>query len=112
MPLLDHFHPPLSPFNPWESFHTHWATRLSEVIAPLLPPEFQVEIGCHSGSRVEIDVATFERQTEHGNGFQAGSGGAAEAVLTWSPPAAAYALPAVFPDTFEVRVFSTIAGLS
>ena len=31
---------------------------------------------------------------------------------TWAPPAPAHEVPAIFPDTFEVRLFSTLAGLT
>ena len=31
---------------------------------------------------------------------------------TWAPPAPAHVVPATFPDTFEVRLFSTMAGLT
>ena len=29
---------------------------------------------------------------------------------TWAPPAPAHVIPAIFPDAFEVRIFSTMAG--
>ena len=29
MPLLDHFHPPLSLTHSWESFHARWAVALA-----------------------------------------------------------------------------------
>ena len=37
MPLLDHFHPPLSERRHWHSFHNSWATYLSSQINALLP---------------------------------------------------------------------------
>ena len=40
MPLLDHFHPPLSDTYDWHSFYSNWATRLADGITPLLPLEF------------------------------------------------------------------------
>ena len=30
MPVLDHFHPPLSQRRHWESFHSAWATALAD----------------------------------------------------------------------------------
>jgi hypothetical protein len=109
MPLLDHFHPPLSTERRWESFHSGWATRLVDALTELLPPKYIAEEYAHFGPAIEIDVATFERvpvtTPEDGNG----------AVKTaepevWAPPAADGVFPAVFPDTFEVRVMSTDAG--
>jgi hypothetical protein len=108
MPLLDHFHPPLSAERRWESFHSSWATRIADALTERwLPPNYIAEEHAHLGPSVEIDVATFEREA---------SAGAAEgAVATvpakvWAPPAADGALAAVFPDTFEVRVLSTDTG--
>ena len=34
MPLLDHFHPPLSETRKWEGFHSHWTSSLAAL--PLL----------------------------------------------------------------------------
>jgi hypothetical protein len=87
MPLLDHFHEPLYPGRCWRSFLANWATRLADALTLLVPAEFHVEQACHGGPRVGIDVTTYEKTA-----------------------AAAYSIPAVFPDTFEVHVFSTIAG--
>jgi hypothetical protein len=113
MPLLDHFHPPLQPHHHWESFHSNWATRLADALNDQwLPPEFIAEEYTHAGSRLEIDVASFEQEpTEVGRQPQHHL----TATLTpsaWSPPVAPYTIPAVFPDTFEVRVFSTTSGLT
>ena len=32
MPLLDHFHPPLSERRPWESFHSTWCGSLADYL--------------------------------------------------------------------------------
>jgi hypothetical protein len=92
MPLLDHFHPPLSPHHRWESFYSNWATRIADAIDAILPPEFQVEEHTHAGPGFEIDVATYEGES--------------------APPMPDRPMPATFPDTFEVRVFSTASGLT
>lgn len=111
MPLLDHFHPPLYPHHHWESFHSNWATRIADGIAPLLPPEFQVEEYTHAGPGFEIDVATYEEQTPSPGGA-AGPALATRAAPAYAPPVPDGTLPAAFPDTFEVRVFNTTAGLT
>jgi hypothetical protein len=40
MPLLDHFHPPLSRTHPWRGFHGTWATNVARLLnaIDLLPP--------------------------------------------------------------------------
>lgn len=110
MPLLDHFHPPLSAERRWESFHSSWATRLADALTERwLPPNYIAEEHVHLGPSVEIDVATFERDR---TSSAAGDGGVVATVgaRVWTPPAADAVCPAVFPDTFEVRVLSTDTG--
>jgi hypothetical protein len=108
MPLLDHFHPPLSEDRHWESFHAAWASYLAEDLNRRLPERYFAEELTHAGAVVEIDVGTFE-----GSARTAGTDGSATATLppqVWTPPAAAFIIPAVFADDFEVRVFSTETG--
>jgi hypothetical protein len=117
MPLLDHFRPPLSDTRHWESFHARWAGAIADALNDkLLPAGYYAEEQVHVG-RLEIDVATFE--TERSGGARppvdrAGDGAAGLATLpatwAWSPPAPDLLLPAVFPDSVEVLVFSGEAG--
>jgi hypothetical protein len=89
MPLLDHFHPPLSVVRHWESLHARWASSIADALnRDLLPPDYYAEEQVHIGSRVEIDVATFEGES-------------------LGP---ALRMPAIFPDSLEVLVFSSEAG--
>ncbi|HJT76817.1 MAG TPA: DUF4058 family protein [Gemmataceae bacterium] len=110
MPLLDHFHPPLSDRRHWESFHAAWATEIMRTLnREVLPPGCFAEAQVHVGSRVEIDVATFEQEREAA--AQAGNGNSGGvAVGTWAPPATALVMPAVFPDEIEVQVFRMSGG--
>src|SRR4051812_16871500 len=110
MPLLDHFHPPLSAERRWESFHSSWATRLVDALTERwLPPNYIAEEHAHFGPSIEIDVGTFARDAsaaEEEDGATVGT----VAAKVWTPRAADGVLPAVFPDTFEVRVLSTDTG--
>ena len=111
MPLLDHFHPPLDERYPWDSLHSGWATRLADALNDCLPDGFIAAEITHSG-RLEIDVATFE---EFGGAQQTARNGGGAATLTapvYTPPAPAHTFTAVFPDTFEVRVFARSGGLT
>jgi len=110
MPLLDHFHPPLYPQHHWQSFHANWATRLADAIQTQLPPDFQVEENS-PGANLEIDVATYEKDVVSSGALRNGPA-ATQTAPAWAPPAAAQTMPALFPETFEVRVFSTVAGLT
>lgn len=102
MPLLDHFHAPLYPARRWESFHAFWATAIGERLnRSLLPEGYYAEAQVHVGTRIEIDVATFDSQTPQVTGWDEGG----VAVETWVPPAATLAMPAVFPEELEIQVF-------
>ena len=110
MPLLDHFHAPLDKRYHWESFHANWATRIADGIAAVLPPDFQVEEHCHGGPNMEIDIATYQEK-EAASGRN-GTHATTQTISTWTPPAAEFTMPAVFPDSFEIRVLSTLGGLT
>src|SRR5262249_5151221 len=109
MPLLDHFHAPLHPRHHWESFHSNWATRLADALNDRwLPPEFLAEEFTHMGAMVEIDVAAYEQKPS-----EPVSNGPPILTMTpptWSPRVPPRTMPAVFPDSFEVRIFSTTTG--
>jgi hypothetical protein len=110
MPLLDHFHPPLSAERRWESFYSSWATKIADALTERwLPPNYIAEEHAHFGPSVAIDVGTFERAPS--SLAEEGSGAVATvSPKLWTPPAAHAVLPAVFPDTFEVRVLCTDTG--
>jgi hypothetical protein len=109
MPLLDHFHPPLQGRRHWEGFHGQWAAVMSDTLNRVLPEEFFAEFQVTLGTRVEVDVATFN---ETDRPAAPPPDGTATAVQTqaWAPPAPVAVLPALFPDDFEVHVFSSMAG--
>lgn len=107
MPLLDHFRPPLLGRRHWESFHSLWAGEIVAALnRDLLPERYFAEAQTHVGGRVEVDVASFT--DEPLNGPAESNGGVA--VMTWSPPLTTVTLPLVFPDEFEIQVFSTATG--
>jgi hypothetical protein len=112
MPLLDHFHAPVKDQLPWESFHSNWATRLADGLMDHLPPEFIVAEHIHSGPGLEIDVATFERASGRPSIPTNGAVTATMVQTSWEPATATQTMPAIFPDSFEVRVFSNSGGLT
>src|SRR5260370_1319294 len=115
MPLLGHFHPPLSQQRHWKSFHARWAAALAHALhSRLLPPgyfaDLQVTLG---GGRIEVDVPTLEKSgtgvPASGPGTQQG-GVATLAAPVWAPPAPALELPATFAEDVEVLVFHSEGG--
>lgn len=102
MPLLDHFRPPLNEEQFWESFHTLWISAIVERLnGGLLPEGYRAQANVHLGE-VAVDVGAFSRS----DGGSPGGDWPTE----WRPSAAALAVPVVYPDELEVRVFSTRSG--
>ncbi len=110
MPLLDHFHVPLFPQRPWESFHTFWAAAIGEWLNRLLPPRYFAAIHTHLGSRIEADVAEFEQSVSEEGVLGNGAAGGV-AVQTWTVPVVVMSMPAVFPDDIEIQVLDTREGV-
>jgi hypothetical protein len=106
MPLLDHFHSPVSDERNWNGFHSKWANVLvDELNLNLLPEGYFAEPQTGQGFPVEVDVATTERRQRAARG--------ATATLpapVWTPSAPTLTMPAAFVDTFEVKVFNTDEG--
>jgi hypothetical protein len=110
MPLLDHFHPPVKNRLPWESLHASWATRLADMLNERwLSQEFLAAEFVSVGSQLQVDVATVHDGQNGASPLE----GAQVATMPrlWTAPPATMQLPAVFPDSFEVRVFETVGGM-
>jgi hypothetical protein len=93
MPLLDHFHPPLSERRPRESIHSLWCSAIVEAINCHLPSRFYGAVNVHLGADVAADVGEFE-----------------VSVATWAPPTVSATMRAEFPDDIEVQVVDTRDG--
>lgn len=97
MPLLDHFHPPLSELRHWHSFHNSWATYLSSRLNALLPDGYFAEANVQYG--VEIDVAAFEEPA------------AKTPSAGWTPPPPHASVPLDLAGAVvEVGIFSRSGG--
>lgn len=112
MPLRDHFRPPLADVTTWEGIHGGWPMVIVQQLGKKLPPRYVAAPHVHSGSYVEIDVATYDTAdagSQPGRGDQA-NGGVATAV--WAPSRPTLAVETELPDAdeYEVRVFDTRRG--
>ncbi len=108
MPLLDHFHPPLSERRPWESFHATWCSSLADHLnQDVLPAEYIALEQVHPGAAIEIDVSVFPKAGPTG-----GEGGGTVTLprTVWTPTAPPRICPAVFPERFTVEVHATEGG--
>jgi len=111
MPLLDHFHPPLSTQRHWEGFHSLWASSIAAALNDqLLPPGYFAEVQIHVGSRLEVDVASFEEESVPAGGTRVKSAAATLPARIWAPPTPSFVMPAIFPDSLEVIVFHDEGG--
>ncbi len=107
MPLLDHFHPPLSLRRHWQGFHSAWANAIVQQLnGGLLPTRFHAEPSVNLGGEVEVDVPTFEEV-----GVTAASGNGISTAV-WAPPRPPLRAAADFSnlDAFEARVFYDEGG--
>lgn len=108
MPLLDHFHPPVSERRSWEGFHGLWAAALVEKLnRDVLAEEYFADMQVHVGSQVEVDIASLSEARQAG---ETGISATATLARVWTPPATSLVLPTVFPDDIEVQVFCTSTG--
>jgi hypothetical protein len=106
MPLLDHFHPPLSSARHWGSFHARWASAISDSLNAVLPRGYFAEIQVHVGSRVEVDVGTFEEVSRSETRSRSEGGVALAEAPAWVAQPPAFSLPLVFPDQIEALVYN------
>jgi hypothetical protein len=99
MPLLDHFHPPVSDEIQWNSFHAVFAGSIADQLTGTVPAGYRVQEHFKIGGGFEIDVATV-RTPAAGPEWRS----------DWQPPPRATAFDTVFPDRFEVLVFRQSGG--
>jgi hypothetical protein len=113
VPLLDHFHPPVSSRKAWEGFHGLWSGYIAvQLNSGVLPDPFESEPGVHVGPLIEIDVATFEPDEDPSlfNGVHHDDdhgGGVATLPQVYAPPAPPLTgvVDIADPDIFEVLVY-------
>jgi hypothetical protein len=97
MPLLDHFHPPLSRTHPSRSFHGAWAAAMARLLnAGVLPAGYYAVPFVDNDGPVEIDVATLREA-----GGRAAGGLEMQA---WSPQAPGMTVAVEWPTADDVRV--------
>jgi hypothetical protein len=106
MPLLDHFHPPLSTQRPWEGIHSAWAATIARQLNDaLLPPDYFAMPHVTVGVRVEADVVAYRSPS-------APDGNGSVALQTWAPPKPALTAVVDFVQlpSFEVQVYQEMGG--
>jgi hypothetical protein len=106
MPLLDHFHPPLSVSHPWKGFHSAWANAITNQLNEVLPEGYYAIAEVPLGDQIEIDVASLERP---GNGAAMGS---EATTAVWAPPRPRLSAAVDFARVrgVEIHVFQDAGG--
>jgi hypothetical protein len=107
MPLLDHFHPPLSVERPWEGIHSTWASTIATQLNQNQLPEDYVAMPLVTiGGGVQVDVGTFQTGEQ-----QEGTNGGVATQL-WAPPQPLLSavVDFVYLDAYEVRVVQQMGG--
>ncbi|HLW65350.1 MAG TPA: DUF4058 family protein [Gemmataceae bacterium] len=108
MPLRDYFQPPVSNVASWEEVHGGWPMVIVQHLFPILPAGYVAAPRVHRGSQIEIDVATYEKNSESEasptSSRASGNGGVATAV--WEPPPT-LEIETDLPeqDEYEVRIY-------
>src|SRR5262245_43048417 len=97
MPLLDHFHPPLSERRQWHSFHQAWAVAIAFELNRQLPSGYYADPNVEFN--IEIDVAALEDEKP------------ATVPEMWTPaaPTMSFAM-ALITDVVEIAVYNSEAG--
>ena len=109
MPLRDHFRPPLSNTSSWEELHGGWPMVIVQQLRKLLPPGYVAGPKVHSGSQVEIDVSTFEKDRDPFSATSEANGGVATAVWV-AEPVVRVETELPDDDEYEVRVYDASRG--
>jgi hypothetical protein len=112
MPLRDHFRSPLDDLTSWEGFHGQWPAMIVLALTRRLPARYVAAPRVHSGSSVEIDVATYESDVPGTSALGAGTGNGGVATAVWAPSRPTLAVATDLPeqDEYEVRVYDTKRG--
>src|SRR5215213_2938776 len=97
MPLLDHFHPPLSRTHPWRGFHGAWAAAMARLLnGGVLPAGYYAVPFLDRDGPVEVNVATVRE-------FEPSVSGPGS-VRTWAPPAPGIEVAVEWPAADDVRI--------
>jgi Protein of unknown function (DUF4058) len=106
MPLRDHFHSS-STLLKWEALHGGWPMMIAQRLNSILPEEYIAQPSVRLGGAMEIDIATFERES----GSRSTSESEDEGNLTlasWTPAKPNILLDTEFPEPseYEVNVYT------
>ncbi len=103
MPLRDHFHSPLEDFASWEGVHGLWPGIIAMRLNSTLPPQYRCDVKVHLGTLIEVDVASFERDSAMAT-YDAATDGS-QAAWEAESPTLLLDTEELTPAEYEVRVY-------
>src|SRR6266404_6473312 len=116
MPLRDHFRPPISRVETWEAVHGGWPMAIVQQFFRTLPPGYVAAPRIHRGTQYEIDVATYELNSNGSTSNESssgnGNGGVATAVVAPPRPTLEIATELPEQDEYEVLIYDDTLGRS
>jgi hypothetical protein len=99
MPLLDHYHLPLSRTHPWRAFHGAWAAAMARLLnAGVLPSGYYAVPFLDRDGPIEIDVATLHSSEPTGTDSEPNG------TQPWNPGEPQLSVTVEWPTADEVRV--------
>jgi hypothetical protein len=106
MLLRDHFRSPLDDVRHWEGFHATWPVMIVALLRRKLPRRYFAEPRIHIGASAEIDVTTFENESDEALAVNANDNGGV-ATPVWAPPRPTLTVATDLPaqDAYEVQVY-------
>lgn len=112
MPLRDHFRPPVSTMASWEGFQGQWPAVIVQQLRKHLPTGYVAGPLVHSGSQIEVDIATFRQDTSSTIDLSSRNGGTATATAVWAPAEPSVSVETTLPemDEYEVRIYDATRG--
>jgi hypothetical protein len=111
MPLRDHFGLPGGKPASWKGLHSQWPAMIVHQLHTFLPQDFVAEPNVQAGSRISVDVGTFE-EMERSPGPDPRAPGGGVATLPWIAAEPSLAVETGLPveDEFEVLVYDVRDG--
>jgi hypothetical protein len=105
MPLLDHFHPPISQRRHWSELHGWWPGEMARLLLKDLPAGFEAGPRFYLGSSLEVDVSVTER-AGRSELPDAGNAGGVATLPSLDEPYTVVA-DLLSDDLYEVRIYDT-----
>jgi hypothetical protein len=107
MPLRDHFRSPVNDTHSWDEVHGQWPGEIVRTLRGILPPGFRAGPNIHLGSPFEVDVSTYDLDSNRQDQF---TNGGATGVAMEPAPTLTVEAEIAEQDIYEIQVYDTERG--